>query len=152
MDLDVAKSLGIVEALDLYLGSIEDIGSDKGPLSEWLEPTGAEVLLLALLHPIHLKACQARPLGDMDREPHRVSLHAVGIDADIGEKPVAEVVAHRLADLLTRHGNPLTDTETGDVAHHHILVALIADHPQPGNYSRDGTGVRDIRQSCKAVR
>ena len=150
--LDVAKSLSVVESLDLDLGPVEDIGRDEGSLSKWLEATATEILLLALFYPIHLKACQARALRDMDREPDRVALHLVCIDADIGEESVAEVVTHRLADLLPRHGDPLSQTETGDIAHHHILVALITDHSQPGDHSRDGTSVGDIRQGRQAVR
>ena len=57
-----------------------------------------------------------------------------------------------LAYLLTRHGDPLTQTKTGDIAYHHILVALITDHSQPGDHSRDGTSVGDIRQGRQAVR
>ena len=150
--LDVAESLSVIESLDLNLGPVENIGRDEGPLGERLEATVAEILLLALLHPIELKSGQPRALGDMDREPDRVALHTVGIDADIGEESIAEVVTHRLADLLTWHGDPLSQTKTGDIAHHHILVALIADHPQSGDHSRDGTSVGDIRQGRQAVR
>ena len=145
-DLDVARMIHIVLLNDMHLCVVETFLREvflDHRLSVVLEvrrhlralaDTGFDfdILAFTFLESLVAHLADTRALGELDDEPYLGALNLLRLDLDIGEETLFPEAFDGLGDLVSRHFNLISHSQTGETDEHEVFVAIGAFHLDTG--------------------
>ena len=145
-DLDVARMIHIILLNHMHFGVVETFLREvflDHRLSVVLEvrrhlralaDTGFDfdILALTFLESLVAHLADTRALGELDDEPYLGALNLLRLDLDIGEETLFPEAFDGLGDLVSRHFNLISHSQTGETDEHEVFVAIGAFHLDTG--------------------